>query len=369
MLLNGLSLTEEFDGEQGAPEGFQVIDFDSDLSLSSKDNKEGSDSELEQKEECLLSTFSPEARGTYQDRINAVELLTAEEEVLHGMRVYEWLQMHKVRRPEEWVHDRVGYMESRKILTEGNLRLVVAYVSKSLRRGSPLFNDAVQDGNLGLMRAADKYDPYKCNPSNDDKPFRFTTYATWWIKESVERGRQNNSSDVRIPVHVHKELGKISRAERVLLQRLERDPTPEEIADHLRFSLKKVKWLLKVRQPAGSLDAHLYEEGGGTVHDLTSYDDIWGKPKETIEGDLQKNELGGYLIQLDERQREVLCRRFGLRGYDPARLEDVGIEFGLTRERIRQIEKEALKKIRSMMERSDNGDSSYITVQPKNNCS
>ncbi len=257
----------------------------------------------------------------YLKEIGKVPLLTAEEEIELSKQMEEGGEVGK---------------QAQKRLAEANLRLVVSIAKRYVGRGM-LFLDLIQEGNLGLIKAVEKYD-YR-------KGFKFSTYATWWIRQAITRAIADQARTIRIPVHMVETINKLIRVSRQLLQELGREPTPEEIAKEMNMSVDRVREILKISQEPVSLETPIGEEEDSHLGDFIQDDNV-PVPADAAAFTLLKEQLDEVLGTLTEREQKVLRLRFGLDDGRARTLEEVGKEFNVTRERIRQIEAKALRKLR-----------------------
>ncbi len=254
----------------------------------------------------------------YLKEIGKVPLLSAEEEISLAQRMEN------------------GDEEAKKRLAEANLRLVVSIAKRYVGRGM-LFLDLIQEGNLGLIKAVEKFD-YR-------KGYKFSTYATWWIRQAITRAIADQARTIRIPVHMVETINKLIRVSRQLLQELGREPTPEEIAEEMHMSVERVREILKISQEPVSLETPIGEEEDSHLGDFIQDDNV-PVPADAAAFTMLKEQLEEVLGTLTEREQKVLRLRFGLDDGRARTLEEVGKEFNVTRERIRQIEAKALRKLR-----------------------
>jgi RNA polymerase nonessential primary-like sigma factor len=264
-----------------------------------------------------------DATQLYLNEIGFSPLLSAEEEVYFSRKSLR------------------GCEASRKRMIESNLRLVVKIARRYVNRGLALL-DLIEEGNLGLIRAVEKFDP--------ERGFRFSTYATWWIRQTIERAIMNQTRTIRLPIHVVKELNVYLRAARELTQKLDHEPTPEDIANLLDKPVADVQRMLGLNERVTSMDVPIGQSSDKSLVD-TIPDQHVSDPASLLQDSDLRESIDGWLTELTEKQREVVARRFGLRGYEMSTLEEVGREIGLTRERVRQIQVEALKRLRDILEK------------------
>jgi RNA polymerase primary sigma factor len=278
----------------------------------------------QQKKAELDLTVEPslDSLRLYLRSIGRVELLTADQEIELAKRIEK------------------GDMAAKRHMVEANLRLVVSIAKGYLGRGLS-FLDLIQEGSLGLIRAVEKFD-YR-------RGYKFSTYATWWIRQAVTRAIADKARTIRIPVHMVEKLNRVAHVERQLVQRLGREPEPQEIAAELQITVREVRDILRVAQMPVSLEKPVGDEDESELGDFVA-DDQTEEPFEAATENLQRADIQRALDALPERERQVIELRYGLRGHEPLTLEEVGRAFGVTRERIRQIENNTLKKLKQLPE-------------------
>lgn len=258
----------------------------------------------------------------YLREIGASPLLSAQEEI-HYARLAQ-----------------LNDLKARNHMIKCNLRLVVKIARRYLNRGLSLL-DLIEEGNLGLIRAVEKFDP--------ERGFRFSTYATWWIRQNIERALMNQTRTIRLPIHVIKELNSYLRKAREISQTIETEPTYEDIAKALNISPDDVNKLMRLNEKTLSLDTPMGEESEKPLLEALA-DNASEEPAQELENNNLYNRLNACLQSLNDKQRSILAQRFGLYGHEEATLEEVGQKVGLTRERVRQIQVEALKQLRQVLE-------------------
>ncbi len=301
-----------------------------------QEQEEGMDMEVEaaEEEETVFSAgkvpdSQMDATRLYLGEIGFSPLLSAEEEV------------HFARLAQK------GDEAGRKRMIESNLRLVVKISRRYLNRGLALL-DLIEEGNLGLIRAVEKFDP--------ERGFRFSTYATWWIRQTIERAIMNQTRTIRLPIHVVKEINVYLRAARHLTQSLDHEPSCEEIAEKLDKPIEEVKRMMSLNERVTSVDVPLGREGDKSLIEAIP-DENNLDPSDLLQDEDMRGNIDAWLAKLTDKQREVVERRFGLHGYDISTLEQVGEQIGVTRERVRQIQIEALRRLREIMiSQGYNGD-------------
>ena len=316
------AVVEEASAKYGVQEEFlQDEDKLDDVAVLEEDS-ESEESEDKSYEPGEVYSGDMDATRMYLSEIGVSPLLTAEEEVYYARRAQR------------------GDASSRARMIESNLRLVVKIARRYMNRGLALL-DLIEEGNLGLIRAVEKFDP--------ERGFRFSTYATWWIRQTIERAIMNQTRTIRLPIHVVKEMNVYLRAARQLSQKLEHEPSPEDVAKMLDKPVDTVKRMLGLNERVTSVDSPISRESDTSLLDAIP-DESNVDPAIMLQNDDVQNNIDAWLEQLSDKQREVVARRFGLRGYEAATLEEVGNEIGVTRERVRQIQIEALRRLRQILE-------------------
>lgn len=298
-------------------------DDDDDISDDVEFEKAKASRREDGKKRKTRSQSSLDATQLYLGEIGFSPLLSPEEEVYYSRKALK------------------GDAAARNRMIESNLRLVVKIARRYTNRGLALL-DLIEEGNLGLIRAVEKFDP--------ERGFRFSTYATWWIRQTIERAIMNQTRTIRLPIHVVKELNVYLRAARELAQELDHEPTLDEIADLVDKSVDDVKKMIGYNERVASVDSPVGHDAEKSLLE-TLADESADDPASLLQDNTLRMQIEEWLSELNDKQREVISRRFGLRGYERLTLEEVGKEIGLTRERVRQIQVEALKVLRQIMER------------------
>ncbi len=280
--------------------------------------KKAEKSVLKRKLDLTIKSPTNDPVRMYLKEIGKVRLLTAYEEVQLAKRI------------------ETGDIVAKRSLVEANLRLVVSIAKKYVGRGM-LFLDLIQEGNLGLIRATEKFDYMK--------GYKFSTYATWWIRQAITRAIADQARTIRIPVHMVETINKLIRTQRQLLQKFGREPTPSEIAMQMKFTAEKVREIMKISQEPVSLETPIGEEEDSHLGDFIEDAEVEA-PSDAASFTMLQEQLQEVLNTLNDREKKVIQLRFGLQDGHPRTLEEVGREFGVTRERIRQIESKTLGKLR-----------------------
>ncbi len=270
-------------------------------------------------DKVYLDDIADDSVRLYLREIGKIPLLTSEQELTLAHRVV------------------AGEKKAKDEMAEANMRLVVSIAKRYVGRGLDLL-DLIQEGNTGLLRAVEKFDP--------DKGFKFSTYATWWIRQAITRAIADQARTIRIPVHMVETINKLLRTQRRLTQELNREPTNEEIAKEMEIDVEKVEHIMKIKQDISSLDASVRDDEEDSVLGDFIEDEDTASPEESAAGQLLKEQVKDLLGSLTEREQKILKLRFGLEDGKSHTLEEVGQEFSVTRERIRQIEAKALAKLR-----------------------
>lgn len=288
-------------------------------------NKKANGNLLKKKPDFSIKSSANDPVRMYLKEIGKIRLLTAFDEVQLAKRI------------------EAGDNISKQLLVKANLRLVVSIAKKYIGRGL-LFLDLIQEGNLGLIRAAEKFD-YR-------RGFKFSTYATWWIRQAITRAMADQARTIRIPVHMIENINKLIRVQRQLLQEYGRDPSPEEISKKMDFTPNKIREIIKISQHPISFETPIGEEGDSHLGDFIEDSEVV-TPSEAASLKMLQSKVKEILNTLDYRERKIIELRFGINDGQPKTLEEVGREFGVTRERIRQIEFKTLNKLRSSKKSKD----------------
>ncbi|OCA54977.1 RNA polymerase sigma factor RpoS [Photorhabdus namnaonensis] len=320
MSQNTLKVNELYDDADLDESGIEADDFDEKLLKNDEDDLTDFENDLDVLQGMNQRVL--DATQLYLGEIGFSPLLTAEEEVFFARRALR------------------GDVLARQRMIESNLRLVVKISRRYSNRGLALL-DLIEEGNLGLIRAVEKFDP--------ERGFRFSTYATWWIRQTIERAIMNQTRTIRLPIHIVKELNVYLRTARELAHKLDHEPSPEEIAEQLDKPVDDVSRMLRLNERIISVDTPISSDSDKALLDVLSDENETGPEGTTQEDDMKKS-IVKWLFELNSKQREVLARRFGLLGYEAETLEDVGKEIGLTRERVRQIQVEGLRRLKDIMQ-------------------
>lgn len=297
-----------------------MLDFDEPETVDLEEEEELSDEDLAITAENV-DAFADDSVRLYLREIGKIPLLTPEEEANLAQRIVK------------------GDKKAKDKMVESNMRLVVSIAKRYGGRGLD-FLDLIQEGNTGLLRAVEKFDP--------EKGFKFSTYATWWVRQAITRAIADQARTIRIPVHMVETINKVLRTTRKLTSELNREPTNEEIAKELDMEPEKVDYVMRIKQDIASLDASVGREGDDEDSVLGDFveDEERDSPEESAANQILKEQLSEIIATLTDREQKIIRLRFGIGGGRPHTLEEVGNEFDVTRERIRQIEAKALSKLR-----------------------
>jgi RNA polymerase nonessential primary-like sigma factor len=314
---------EESGGEREIDEAMRLGAQDVDEEDAKDESEEDDDEDNRVYAAGEIPEGQMDATRLYLSEIGVSKLLTAEEEVYYARRAQR------------------GDMAARQHMIESNLRLVVKIARRYMNRGLALL-DLIEEGNLGLIRAVEKFDP--------ERGFRFSTYATWWIRQTIERAIMNQTRTIRLPIHVVKEINVYLRASRKLTQSLDHEPSSEEIAGLLDKPIGEVKRMLGLNERVTSVDTPYGKDADKPLLDSIPDEDA-PDPTESLQSQGLNANIDHWLSKLNDKQREVVERRFGLHGYENSTLEQVANELGVTRERVRQIQMDALRRLRDILEK------------------
>lgn len=307
--------------------GVEVVENETDSDITPPNTEEFSDDWIDedgeevvvQNDQRFLDDIADDSVRLYLREIGKIPLLKGDEELALAKRVV------------------AGDEKAKDEMAEANMRLVVSIAKRYVGRGLDLL-DLIQEGNTGLLRAVEKFDP--------DKGFKFSTYATWWIRQAITRAIADQARTIRIPVHMVETINKLLRTQRRLTQDLNREPTNKEIADAMEIEEEKVEHIMKIKQDISSLDANIKDDDEDSVLSDFIEDEDTISPEESATSQLMKEQIKDLLSALTEREQKIIRLRFGLEDGKYHTLEEVGQEFSVTRERIRQIEAKALAKLR-----------------------
>lgn len=314
-------VTDDVADDTVALTGALIADMEEPAAEDLEDEEEDTDTDLLSQDQ-YFDDASDDSVRLYLREIGKIPLLNSEEELALAQRVV------------------AGEKKAKDKMAEANMRLVVSIAKRYSGRGLD-FLDLIQEGNTGLLRAVEKFDP--------DKGFKFSTYATWWIRQAITRAIADQARTIRIPVHMVETINKLLRTQRRMTQELNREPTIEELGKELEMEPEKVEYVMKIKQDITSLDAGVGRDGDGDDDSLLKdfiEDDVSVTPEESAASQLLKEQVQSILSTLSDREQKIIKMRFGLENGKSHTLEEVGQEFAVTRERIRQIEAKALAKLR-----------------------
>ena len=320
-IIDDAAIIDEPADDTVALTGALIADMEEPAAEDLEDEEEDTDTDLLSQDQ-YFDDASDDSVRLYLREIGKIPLLNAEEELALAQRVV------------------AGEKKAKDKMAEANMRLVVSIAKRYSGRGLD-FLDLIQEGNTGLLRAVEKFDP--------DKGFKFSTYATWWIRQAITRAIADQARTIRIPVHMVETINKLLRTQRRMTQELNREPTIEELGKELEMEPEKVEYVMKIKQDITSLDAGVGRDGDGDDDSLLKdfiEDDVSVTPEESAASQLLKEQVQSILSTLSDREQKIIKMRFGLENGKSHTLEEVGQEFAVTRERIRQIEAKALAKLR-----------------------
>jgi len=309
----------EVESDLELDEDFGRIETDEEIPEEPEEREKSDFKDIINRNRTKPKQFDP--TQMYLNEIGFTDLLTAKDEIRLSKAAHKGDEASRIR------------------MIESNLRLVVKIARRYIGRGLA-FLDLIEEGNLGLMHAVEKYDP--------NRGFRFSTYATWWIRQTIERAIMNQSRTIRLPIHVVKELNTYLRAARQLTQTLDHEPSSEEIAELVDKPIEEIQRMLELNKDVTSIDIPLSQETDKPLVEVIA-DETNQDPADILQDADLLDQIDKWMSQLSDKQQEVLSRRYGLRGFDRETLEEVGKAIGLTRERVRQIQFEALRELREIL--------------------